>query len=54
VTLIPYEGKDDWVEGVLREIKDCLEEDKIPESNEGCDYCAYRKAVGEVEGNQSG
>jgi CRISPR/Cas system-associated exonuclease Cas4 (RecB family) len=44
VNLIAYEGNDDWVEGTLFEIKECLEGDVIPGTGKGCDYCAYVEA----------
>jgi len=44
VTLIGYEGNDSWVEETVFEIKDCLVSDKIPESGDDCDYCAYFNA----------
>jgi len=46
--LIPYEGSDDWVENVLKKMKQCLDSDKIPEVGQAamggeCDYCGYAK-----------
>jgi len=49
VTLIAYEGKDDWVEQAVIEAHKCLESDSIPEAGEDCDYCAYREAVKGLE-----
>ncbi|MFA5932006.1 MAG: PD-(D/E)XK nuclease family protein [Candidatus Paceibacterota bacterium] len=49
VNLIAYEGDDSWVEKTLFKIKECLDSDKIPETGENCDWCAYRKAVSEAE-----
>jgi len=49
VTLIPYVGDDSWVEPALFDIKKCLESDTIPESGEGCDFCAYFYARKEHE-----
>ncbi len=49
VTLIGYEGNDDWVEGTIKQIYQCLQSDTLPESNEECDFCAYRKAMEEAE-----
>ena len=49
VTLIPYDGNDDWVEGVLDAIHACLKGDDIPNSGDDCDYCPYRRAVKAVE-----
>jgi len=52
LTLIPYDGNDDWVENVIKEIHKCLNSDSIPGSNEDCDYCAYRAAVQTVSENK--
>lgn len=48
VTLIPYTGKDDWVEGTLKDIKKCLEAEKMPSADKDCDYCTYRKAIKDI------
>ena len=48
ITLVPYEGNDDWVEGVVQEIHKCLNSDNIPEPGEDCDFCNYRDAIKEV------
>jgi CRISPR/Cas system-associated exonuclease Cas4 (RecB family) len=45
LTLIPYEGSDDWVEGVLDDIHACLNADTIPGASFRCDYCRYVDAV---------
>ncbi len=49
VNLIEHRGDDSWVEKTLLEIKKCLDGKKIPASGPDCDYCAYRRAVAEVE-----
>ena len=46
IYVIPYKGEDDWVEPVLHEIYDCLNDDNLPKSSPDCDYCAYLAAVG--------
>jgi CRISPR/Cas system-associated exonuclease Cas4 (RecB family) len=43
--IIPYKGNADWVEGVIFEIKKCLDSNKIPKADSDCDYCRYREAV---------
>ncbi len=48
LTLIPYEGNDEWVEVVILDIHKCLNSDIIPEANEDCDYCIYREAIDDV------
>jgi hypothetical protein len=49
VTLIPYNGNDEWVEQAINDAHNCICKDGIPEASAECDYCAYRKAVEEVE-----
>ncbi|MFQ5454438.1 MAG: hypothetical protein ACE5D6_09675, partial [Candidatus Zixiibacteriota bacterium] len=48
ITLIPYNGDDSWVAGTINDIHACLISSRIPDANEGCDFCAYRRAVEEV------
>ena len=48
ITLIPHEGSDVWVDGVVKELHACLNSDSVPEAGETCDLCAYREAVREV------
>lgn len=49
IKVIPYKGNGDWIEGVLIDMKKCLMSDKLPESGDDCDFCAYRKEVGKIE-----
>lgn len=46
VTILPYEGDDSWVDGVLMEMKACLESDEIPKPGKDCQYCPYREHAG--------
>ncbi|MAZ67699.1 hypothetical protein CL652_02945 [bacterium] len=48
VTLIPYNGNDSWVEGVLASIKSCLDDPRAPKAVDDCDYCRYREAAGQA------
>lgn len=48
VKIIPYEGDDAWVEGVLHDVKACLDSDTIPAASEYCDYCRYREAAAKI------
>lgn len=48
VKLIPYEGSDAWVEGVLSSAKKCLDADMLPERGADCEFCRYYEAVREV------
>ena len=45
ITLIPYTGKDDWVEGTVKDIHKCLNSNSIPIASENCDYCSYIDAI---------
>lgn len=45
VSILPYKGDYSWVEGVIYDIKKCLDSDKIPAHNKSCKYCTYRKSV---------
>lgn len=45
VDLIPYKGNDEWVEQILVDIKDCLMNDEIHETNDSCDFCKYREVT---------
>ncbi len=49
IKVIPYEGDTSWVEGVILDAVGCLKSDSIPESGADCDFCAYRKAIKEIE-----
>jgi hypothetical protein len=49
IKLIPYSGDDGWVEDVVLATRECLD-GALPESGDGCDFCAYRAAAAEVEG----
>jgi hypothetical protein len=51
IALIPYTGKDGWVEPALLKLKEMLMGDAIPPKGTSfgggpCDYCEYREAAG--------
>lgn len=48
VTLHPYTGNADWVDGTLLKIKETLGSEQIPNPGEDCDYCRYREAAGKA------
>ena len=50
VKILPYEGKDDWVEQTVVSAHDCLTADVLPESAPDCDFCSYRNAAKEFDG----
>jgi hypothetical protein len=46
--VIPYTGKDSWVEPTLEKIKACMEGDDMPPVGDSimggpCEYCTYAK-----------
>ncbi|MBU1031661.1 hypothetical protein KKE03_01915, partial [Patescibacteria group bacterium] len=49
IKLLPYEGDDSWVEGVVLNAIKCLKSDSLPKSGEDCDFCKYREAVKQFE-----
>ena len=44
VNLISYIGKADWIEGILLQIKSCLEQNSLPNSGKDCEYCLWWNA----------
>lgn len=49
VKILPYEGKDTWVEQTLFDIRTCLMADAIPNASQDCDYCNYYFALSKVQ-----
>jgi len=48
IKVIPYSGKDDWIEPTIHKIKKCLESPEIPVNNAACEYCAYARSRTEL------
>lgn len=48
VHLIPYEGKDNWVEKCVVNAKECLDTDDAPKSSPNCRYCAYIENASQI------
>jgi CRISPR/Cas system-associated exonuclease Cas4 (RecB family) len=46
--IIPYTGKDTWIEDAITGIKACLESEKIPEPGAQCEYCSYARSRTEL------
>lgn len=51
--LIPYKGDDSWIEPTLIKMKQCLEDDTMPEVGTAamggsCEFCAYARARTEL------
>lgn len=51
ITIIPHKGDSSWVEKTIFDIKECLNSDRIPDSSNECQYCAYRKLNCQAERN---
>lgn len=43
MSIVSHDGDDSWIENTLSDIKSCLDSDKIPNANQECDYCEYKK-----------
>ena len=41
VYILDYKGTTDWIDPVLKEIKEVLDSDVIPDTNEECETCSY-------------
>ncbi len=41
IKVIPYEGNDEWIDGVITDLHKCLMEKSVPRAKDSCDYCAY-------------
>ncbi len=48
ITLVSHIGDDSWIEPKLKEIKEVLDKDEIPQAAPDCDFCAYRDEVNKV------
>lgn len=49
VSLIPYTGKSDWVEGVIYDLHQLLNQNNLPKASEDCDFCQYRQVASRTE-----
>lgn len=48
LTLIGYQGQDDWVEPTLHKMKDTLESEDMPKESATCEHCAYARSRTEL------
>lgn len=51
VQVISYTGSDSWIEKTLADALSCLNLSLPPKASEECDFCSYRRAVGQVVSN---
>lgn len=49
VSILKYTGSTDWIEPTIVEIKNTLDSDVLPLSNEDCSYCIYTEDRKNVE-----
>jgi hypothetical protein len=49
IKIIPYKGNDDWVEGTIVDLHQCLMSERLPKAGDGCDFCAYYGARKDLE-----
>ena len=50
LTVLTHIGDDSWVGPTIQEIKTVLDGDDLLGPGEACEYCEYRRLIGEVEG----
>lgn len=43
MSILEHTGSDSWVALTLLEIKECLDQEKMPSPSPDCEYCAYRQ-----------
>lgn len=48
MTLIAYDGNDEWIEPTLHDMKKLLDDEEVPPFSEECDHCCYVKALIQV------
>jgi CRISPR/Cas system-associated exonuclease Cas4 (RecB family) len=49
LSILTHVGDDSWVGQTIEEIKNVLDREELPEPGENCEYCEYRRLIGEVE-----
>ena len=47
--ILTHEGDSSWVEQAIINAHKCLNQDTVPNPDPDCEYCQYRKAIGELD-----
>lgn len=47
VSIVDHKGDDSWVEPTVVDIKKCLDSNNIPNPSSDCEFCEYRKLIGD-------
>ena len=45
VTVFDHEGQTEWIESILKDIKNALDQNEIPPRSESCGYCLHSEQV---------
>ena len=48
VSILKYSGNTDWIEKALKEIKELLDGETVPDINPECAFCSYHESIEEV------
>ena len=49
-TIVPYQHDISWIDERVQNMIDCMNSDKLPESNKSCENCAYARQRNLIEG----
>lgn len=49
ISLLPYKGNDSWIDKTIFDIHNCLNSNQPPDCNKDCDFCAYRRALKDID-----
>lgn len=49
ITILPYQGDDRWVGGVIKDIYNCLNAETLPTPTLACEWCGYRSDAQKYE-----
>jgi CRISPR/Cas system-associated exonuclease Cas4 (RecB family) len=49
LSIITYRAKTNWIDETVKDMKKCLDSEKLPKSADDCEYCVYRRSSSKVE-----